>query len=68
MIVTEEMRLRRALGHLEQLRRMEYSALCRMEGINLTEVIIARNKQQIHLAEIDQIIRNIKDKLEGIAS
>ena len=66
MKVTEEMRLARALEKLEELARNERKALEPMEGIKLREIIIARNKQQLHIAEIDLLIRNTREKLKRI--
>ena len=66
MKVTEEMRLARALEKLEELARNERQAIEPMEGIKLREIIIARNKQQLHIAEIDLLIRNTREKLKRI--
>ena len=64
MTVTEKDRKRRALRYLREIRADEAAMLRRMEGIKLTEVIIARNKITMTLAEIDQMIRNTESYLE----
>lgn len=63
MKITKEARLRRSLIILEKEAGYEREALERMDGILLREVTILRNKKQMHLAEIDQMIRNTRDEL-----
>jgi len=64
--ITEEMKLSRALEKLEELAKSERNTLQKMDGIKLKEIVIARNKQQIHIAEIDQLIRNTRAQLNRI--
>lgn len=66
MTVTEEMRLQRALQKLEELARAEREAMASIEGCNIREIIIARNRCTLHIAEIAQIIRNTREKLNRI--
>lgn len=66
MKITEEMKLSRALEKLEELAKSERNVLQKMDGIKLKEIVIARNKQQIHIAEIDQLIRNTRAQLNRI--
>lgn len=64
--ITEEMKLSRALEKLEEMAKSERNTLQKMDGIKLKEIVIARNKQQIHIAEIDQLIRNTRAQLNRI--
>lgn len=64
MRVTQEMKLKRALKYLAEEQRREKETLESLEGIHITEVIIARNKKQMYLAEINQIIRKIETELK----
>ena len=58
------MKLKRALKYLVEEQRREKETLESLEGIHITEVIIARNKKQMYLAEINQIIRKIETELK----
>lgn len=64
MTVTRNMRMKRALKYLEAERAEEKKSLQALEGVHITEVIIIRNKKAMYIAELDQMIRNIKADLE----
>ena len=64
MTVTRNMRMKRALKYLEAERAEEKKSLQAMEGVQITEVIIIRNKKAMYIAELEQMIRNIKEDLE----
>lgn len=61
--ITREMRLTRALKYLEEEKKAEEQALRALENVHLQEVIILRNRKQMYIAQIDQMIRNIQDEL-----
>lgn len=64
---TRKMRLERALQRLKEEKRFEAERLEALEKINgLPEIIILRNKKYMHVAEIDQMIRNTMDELARI--
>lgn len=64
MRITKRMRLERALEYLEMERANEEEAIQRLGGIKIQEVIILRNKKAMYMAEVDQLIRNTKEKIE----
>lgn len=67
MIETKQMRLERVLKRLEAEKENEEQRLQTLESIRgLPEIIILRNKKHMHLAEINQMIRNAKAELERI--
>lgn len=63
MEVTREMRLQRALGYLEAEEAEEEKSLKTLEGKHITEVIIIRNKKAMYIAELQQMIRNLRAEL-----
>lgn len=64
MRISERDRLKRQLMHLqEELERERFGLSC-MEDIRLTNVIIIRNKKVMYIAEVEQMIRKIKDEIE----
>ena len=63
MKITRKERLERALIYLEEDREREIRALKDLENNHLKEIIILRNKKQLYLAEVDQMIRNARNKL-----
>lgn len=65
MMITEKMKLERALKHLEAEEQAEEAALEKLEGISLTDVIIVRNKKMIYIAELKQRIRIIRERIAG---
>lgn len=72
MTITENMRLKWALKYLEAEEAREEAALKTLDSVSMTEIIILRNKKYMYLAEVKQMIRNIKEKIEknsgGLAS
>ncbi|MBR3244645.1 MAG: hypothetical protein IKF90_18475 [Parasporobacterium sp.] len=72
MTITENMRLKWALKYLEEEEAREEAALKTLDSVSMTEIIILRNKKYMYLAEVKQMIRNIKEKIEknsgGLAS
>jgi len=63
MTVTRNMRLQRAMKYLEAEKTAEEKSLKAMEGVHITEVIVIRNKKAMYIAELDQMIRNIRADL-----
>lgn len=66
MTVTEKMRLEWALKYLKEEEERETAALKILDGVSMTEIIILRNKKFMYLAEVRQMIRTVKDKIERI--
>jgi len=66
MKVTQKMRLERALEHIEAEMEREQQGLAELEDIKIREVIIARNKKTMYIAEIEQMIRNIRAEIQEI--
>ena len=66
MSVTKIMILERGLKHLEEEKTSEEESIARMEGNKLQSVIIMRNKKRMYIAEIDQMIRNIKEQIKEL--
>ena len=64
MSVTKIMILERGLKHLEEEKTAEEESIARLEGNKLQSVIIMRNKKRMYIAEIDQMIRNIKEQIK----
>ncbi|MBQ9252614.1 MAG: hypothetical protein IJ188_08260 [Clostridia bacterium] len=64
MCITNRMRLERALEHLEAERAREEKAIQQLGGIKIQEIIILRNKKAMYMAEVDQLIRNTKEKIK----
>ncbi|MBQ9212083.1 MAG: hypothetical protein IJ153_11485 [Clostridia bacterium] len=64
MCITNRMRLERAMEHLEAERAREEHAIQQLDGIKIQEIIILRNKKAMYMAEVDQLIRNTKEKIE----
>ena len=64
MSVTKIMILERGLKHLEEEKTAEEESIARLEGNKIQSVIIMRNKKRMYIAEIDQMIRNIKDQIK----
>ena len=64
---TRRMRLERALQRPKEEKKFEAERLEALDKINgLPEIIILRNKKYMHMAEIDQMIRNTMDELARI--
>jgi len=66
MKVTQKMRLERALEHIEAEMEREQQGLAELEDIKIREVIIARNKKTMYMADIEQMIRNIRAEIQEI--
>lgn len=66
MTVTEKMRLEWSLKYLKEEEEREAAALKILDGVSMTEIIILRNKKFMYLADIRQMIRTVKDKIERI--
>lgn len=66
MSVTKIMILERGLKHLEEEKTAEEESIARLEGNKLQSVIIMRNKKRMYIAEIDQMIRNIKEQIKEL--
>jgi len=70
--ITENMRLKWALKYLEEEEAREEAALKTLDSVSMTEIIILRNKKYMYLAEVKQMIRNTKEKINknsgGLAS
>jgi len=64
MRITEKDRLIRALSYLEAERKREEDGMKKLEGVQITQVIIARNQKAMYMAQIDQDIRNTKAEIE----
>ena len=64
MRITNRMRLERALEYLEEERAREERFIQQLGGIKIQEIIILRNKKAMYMAEVDQLIRNTKEKIE----
>lgn len=64
MTVTMAMKKQRALNYLEAEMAAEKRSLEAMEGVRMVEVIIMRNKKAMYIAELEQMIRNIRAYLE----
>lgn len=64
MSVTKIMILERGLKYLEEEKTAEEEAIDRLEGNKLQSVIVMRNKKRMYIAEIDQMIRNIKEQIK----
>lgn len=64
MKITQEMILRRALQKLEEERNEEMKSMEKWTDIHMKEIIIMRNKKTMYIAELDQMIRNVREKLE----
>lgn len=63
MKVTRNMRLQRAMKYLEAEKTEEEKSLKALEDVHITEVIAVRNKKAMYIAELDQMIRNIRAEL-----
>ena len=63
MTITENMRLKWALKYLEEEEAREEAALKTLDSVSMTEIIILRNKKYMYLAEVKQMIRNTKEKI-----
>lgn len=64
---TKKMRLERAIQRLKEEKQIEAERLKVLDEIKgLPEIIILRNKKYMHVAEIDQMIRNALDELAWI--
>ena len=66
MSVTKIMILERGLKHLEEEKTAEEESIARLEGNKIQSVIIMRNKKRMYIAEIDQLIRNIKEQIKEL--
>ena len=66
MSVTKIMILERGLKHLEEEKTAEEESIARLEGNKLQSVIVMRNKKRMYIAEIDQMIRNIKEQIKEL--
>lgn len=63
MTVTRNMRLQRAMKYLEAEKTAEEKSLKALEGVHITEVIVIRNKKAMYIAELEQMIRNIRAEM-----
>ena len=66
MSVTKIMILERGLKYLEEEKTAEEESIARLEGNKLQSVIVMRNKKRMYIAEIDQMIRNIKEQIKEL--
>lgn len=64
---TKKMRLERVIQRLKEEKQIEAERLKVLDEIKgLPEIVILRNKKYMHVAEIDQMIRNALDELARI--
>ena len=63
MYVTENDRKRRALVYMRAELEAEKALLESMEGYQIREIIIMRNKKVMYIAELEQLIRNMEDEI-----
>ena len=63
MKITREMRLNRAIEYLRKEREQEMAAADELEGIQIREIIIMRNKKRMYIADLDQMIRNAEAEI-----
>ena len=63
MKVTRNMRLQRAMKYLEAERAAEEKSLKALADVHITEVIVIRNKKAMYIAELEQMIRNIRAEM-----
>lgn len=64
MSITEKDRLIRALKYIEEEKRREEEGMNKLEGIRIQQVIIVRNMKAMYMAQVDQMIRNMKAEIE----
>ena len=63
MSITEKDRLIRALKYIEEEKRREEEGMNKLEGIRIQQVIIVRNMKAMYIAQVDQMIRNMKAEI-----
>lgn len=63
MSITEKDRLVRALKYIEEEKRREEEGMNKLEGIRIQQVIIVRNMKAMYMAQVDQMIRNMKAEI-----
>lgn len=63
MSITEKDRLIRALKYIEEEKRREEEGMNKLEGIRIQQVIIVRNMKAMYMAQVDQMIRNMKAEI-----
>lgn len=66
--VTEEMRIRRKLERMETEFKRECEGMKDLEGIRETDIIKIRNRKILYMAEVESLIRNLKDRMEEITA
>lgn len=66
MTITEDMKTERALEYLEAELEQEKKALNELDdkNVKIREVIVMRNKKVMYIADIEQMVRNAKYKIE----
>ena len=66
MIITESMRQERLITRLEAEKKAEEERIRELDGINgMPEIVILRNKKVMHVAEIEQMIRKARYRMES---
>lgn len=67
MRITDRDRLVRALKYIEEEKEREEKGMDQLEGIQIKQVIIARNMKAMYMAQLNQLIRSTKDEIERCA-
>ena len=65
-MITQRDRLRRSLDILRRERRAEAERAGNLEGITLPQIVTLRNKKMLHIAEIDQMIRQAEERIKEL--
>ena len=66
MIITESMRQERLITRLEAEKKAEQDRIRELDGIKgMPEIVILKNKKVLHVAEIEQMIRKARYKMES---